>query len=586
MKKRYVIDCEVYTNYFLLSAMDMSSGEILHFEKDVSAIRSFMKDNLTISFNGLNYDLPIIACAIRGASNQKIKELSDKIITSKLPSSRVCRDNNVQVPPWDHIDLFEVAPGTASLKIYGGRLHQKKLQDLPFAPDTILTESQIEAVKLYCVNDLHTTTALLMALRAELNLRIDIGKQYGMDVRSKSDAQIAESIILHELERRTGKSYTRPDTTADGFWYKNPGFISFKSENLRGVFDNILDTPFHSGGNGAVVMPSFLKTPITIDDRPYQMGIGGLHSMEKSQYIQCKPGMVLVDYDVASYYPSIILQQKIYPEHIGKDFIEVYQNIVTRRLKAKSEGNKTVADTLKIVLNSSFGKFGSKYSKFYSPDLLIQTTITGQLALIMLIERLADAGISTISANTDGIVLYYPKSKTRDVEKITFDWQLETSYALEETQYRAIASRDVNNYLAVKPDMSIKSKGCFAKSSLSKNPDFQIVYRAVAEKLVSGTPIVTTIRASRDIREFVCVRRVQGGAVWRGEKLGKTVRFYYSTEVGSDEAITYLINGNRVPKSNGAKPAINLPEDFPEDINYGIYITESEKVLKEVGYHA
>ena len=39
----------------------------------------------------------------------------------------------------------------------------------------------------------------------------------------------------------------------------------------------------------------------------------------------------------------------------------------------------------KIQINGSFGKLGSKYSLLYAPDLLLQTTITGQLALLMLI---------------------------------------------------------------------------------------------------------------------------------------------------------------------------------------------------------
>lgn len=64
--------------------------------------------------------------------------------------------------------------------------------------------------------------------------------------------------------------------------------------------------------------------------------------------------------------------------------------------------------TFKIVLNGTFGKLGSKYSFLYSPNLMIQVTITGQLALLMLIEALEAAGISVVSANTDGIVSRCP----------------------------------------------------------------------------------------------------------------------------------------------------------------------------------
>ena len=116
------------------------------------------------------------------------------------------------------------------------------------------------------------------------------------------------------------------------------------------------------------------------------MGIGGLHSCEKSQYVVADENTVLRDADVSSYYPSIILQQKLSPKAMGKDFITIYQSIVSRRIEAKHRGDKVTADTLKICVNGSFGKLGSKYSALYAPELLIQTTLTGQLALLMLIE--------------------------------------------------------------------------------------------------------------------------------------------------------------------------------------------------------
>ena len=68
-------------------------------------------------------------------------------------------------------------------------------------------------------------------------------------------------------------------------------------------------------------------------------------------------------------------------------------------LEAELSYHKVQTDSLKISVNGSFGKLGSKYSALYAPDLLIQTTVTGQLALLMLIERLHLAGVRVISAN-------------------------------------------------------------------------------------------------------------------------------------------------------------------------------------------
>ncbi|MFA7174773.1 MAG: hypothetical protein WC340_15455 [Kiritimatiellia bacterium] len=253
-------------------------------------------------------------------------------------------------------------------------------------------------------------------------------------------------------------------------------------------------------------------------------------------------------------------------------------------LEAELSYHKTQSDTLKIAINGSFGKLGSKYSALYAPDLLIQTTVTGQLALLMLIERLHLAGVRVISANTDGIVLHHTKAKQPGIDAIMWDWMLDTSYTLERTDYRAIASRDVNNYIAVKLDGSTKGKGCFASGGLQKNPDQPIIYEAVAEYIAKGTPIAKTITECTDICKFCTVRRVKGGAVWRGEKLGKAVRFYLSTSAASDECIHYATNSNRVPKSAGAKPLMDLPDRFPDDVDYHAYLVAAEKLLCEVGY--
>jgi hypothetical protein len=331
-------------------------------------------------------------------------------------------------------------------------------------------------------------------------------------------------------------------------------------------------------------MPDWLReTKIKIGTAEYQMGIGGLHSCEKSQSIVVGPDEILSDWDVASYYPSIILKLHLSPKSMGNDFLRVYQSIVSRRLKAKKEGNKLVADTLKIVVNGSFGKLGSKYSALYAPELLIQTTITGQLCLLMLIERLEAEGIKVVSANTDGIVMRCHKSRADDLERITFDWMLDTSFELERSDYKAIYSRDVNNYIAVKLDGKTKRKGAYSEPTLAKNPDFTIVSDAAVAYLSKGTSIGTTIMNCRDITKFVTVRRVDGGAVWRDEYLGKAVRFYYSTEAGKDEHIAYAKNKNKVPRSDGARPLMQLPDEMPNDIDFAPYIEMAREVLKDLG---
>jgi len=588
-----IVDVETYRNYFLIMFLNIEEKKAAAFEMfdgnplNKERVAQLMRSRVTIGFNSNSFDLYLIAAALDGWSCEKLKELADAIIKSNLPAWRIARDRGVSLPRgWDHIDLIEVAPGQASLKIYGGRLHCPTMQDLPIKPDEMIRPTQRPLLKNYCRNDLDTTAALFRQLEPAIRLRADMGKQYGgIDLRSKSDAQIAEAVIKHELTEMTGKEYRPPKAEVGGVVrYRDPLIVGFRNAGLTEIFERILKTGFPIGMNGAVKMPDWLaEKRIRIGSTEYQMGIGGLHSCEKCQSIVAKPGEILADFDVASYYPSIILKLKLAPKQMGSDFLTVYQSIVTRRLEAKQKKDKLAADTLKIVVNGSFGKLGSMWSALYAPELMIQTTITGQLCLLMLIEQLEAAGVRVVSANTDGIVVYTDGRRAEDLERITFDWMLDTSFELERSDYTAIHSRDVNNYIAVKKDGSTKRKGVYAEPGMSKNPEFTIVADAMAACLAKRVPVEHTISECRDITKFVSIRRVDGGAVWRGEYLGKAVRFYYSTAADRDEQIAYARNSNKVPKSDGARPLMTLPDAFPDDIDIDRYVEMAEEGLKDLG---
>lgn len=593
----YIIDTECYKNYWLFLAVNHKTGSALEIElfgedaklsqEQAKKIERLLLNHETISFNGLNYDIPMICAAMDVWDCKKLHQLSTKIITSQKVTWQILREHKLNVPAYKHhVDIIEIPIGQASLKIYGGRIHTKKMQDLPIDPNALIQDSERSLMRKYCRNDTQVTGELFDALRGQIDLRKEMTAQYGINLNSKSDAQIAEAIIKSELYEQTGEHYRPKQYDANyTFSYRNPEIIQFKTQALCDIFDQLLYETFTLKDNGSVELPQWLIEPITIGKSSYQMGIGGLHSRETAQHIEAVGDFYLSDFDVASYYPSIILHQRLFPETMGEAFLNLYREIVKKRITAKHTGDKVTADTLKIVLNGSFGKFGSKYSSLYSPQLLLQTTITGQLSLLMLIEELELNGIQVVSANTDGIVTYYHASQIPKLQDILFDWEITTSYNLEQTDYRELASRDVNNYIAVKLDGKAKCKGCFGEASLSKNPDGLIIYEAVAQFIANGTPIEKTVTDCDDIRKFVTVRRVTGGALFQGDYLGKAVRFYHSCNLGlADTSLVYAKNGNKVPMSQGCRPLMNLPDTFPDDVDFYYYYTKANEVLKGVGY--
>lgn len=245
--------------------------------------------------------------------------------------------------------------------------------------------------------------------------------------------------------------------------------------------------------------------------------------------------------------------------------------------------HKRKSDSLKLTINGSFGKFGSYYSILYSPKLLIQVTITGQLTLLYLIEKIELAGISVVSGNTDGIVIKCPLHRQDELNNIIKEFEKETNFETEETKYFCVSSRSVNDYLALKTDLECKGKGKLGRgiTKLFKNPDKFICITAIENLLAKSIPVEQTISECKDITQFITVRGVKGGGVKDGEFLGKVVRYYYANT--TDSPIVYAKSGNKVPDSEGAMPCMEIPDQFPHDVDLEHYVRLTRKMLDEMG---
>jgi len=595
MENLVVLDCEVYPNYTLFAFKNIDNQNILTVEikgsdsslddESYRKLNTIMKKRTTFGFNSRNYDIPVILFALKRKTAKEIHKLSNYIIENNSPGWMTLQKFDLVWSPFEikHFDVQEPSPGVrVSLKLYGARLNSHRLQDLPIEPGMTLNEVDMENVKLYCLNDLNTTIDLFNHIKDRMQLRFDMSKQYTQDLLSKSDAQIAEAVIKSELNKKfPGRRLYAPKIPDSAtFKYLAPNFIKFETPQLKEILRSINETTFQLDAKGSIKLPADLKkAKIKLGKSIYQLGIGGIHSTEKKQCVIPNKDQILADKDVASYYPSIILNLELYPKHLGTSFLDIYRNIVEQRLKAKKEGNKVVNESLKIVINGSFGKLGSKYSALYSPDLMIAVTLTGQLALLMLIEKLELNEISVISSNTDGFVSLMHKDQYQTYDDICFGWELNTGFDLEETRYKALYSRDVNNYLAV-TEKGAKGKGIFTIDSIGKNPQAPICINSVIDLFTKNIPIEKTIRECKDLTQFLTVRSVTGGAVFRNEYLGRVVRWIYST---NGEAIKYKKNGNKVAKSDGARPIMTL-DNFPTDIDYARYINEAMDILDDLGF--
>ena len=598
-----IADTECFRDYWSIGFKSPESGKSIVYEYydghplDKKGIASVFRRYTVITFNGIKYDLPMILYAMSGATNEELKEASDDLIKYGTPHWVFMERRGLSMPDFiDHIDLMSVSPGAPqmpSLKIYAGRLHSRKMQELPIDPDDSIGEMERQALLSYLPNDLDCTIDLYNDLKAQLDLRAVMSAEYGIDLRSKSDPQIAEAIIKTEVERVTGTRLYKPDVRAGSFQYKVPPFIEFQTPQLQAVLDELRTLKIGIDHGGVVQAPDYLKSlTVTIDKATYTIGIGGLHSCESRVSHYSNDEFVLLDRDVTSYYPSIIMQSGLYPKAIGPEFLKVYKSILDRRIAAKRSGDKNKAESLKLAGNGCYGKLGSPYSVLYAPDLMIQVTLTGQLAILMLIEQMELRGMSVVSANTDGFVTKVPRDRRWQFSATCFDWELQTGFNLEETEYRSLHSRDVNNYISIaveKGKPKVKVKGAFASSGpglpgasgQKKNPNMDICTDAVVAYLKDGVPIEETIEWCTDPRRFLVVRRVTGGAMKDDEKIGKALRWYYSKDMQG--GFVYAKNGNAVPESIGARLMMELTDRVPADLDYDYYIREAYAILQDLG---
>ena len=590
------INVESYPNYFLITFKLHNKNAFLQLECgqgksfNPNFLSWLMHNYRTVGFNSINYDLLLIWLSYRFQDASILKDATNDIIIRDMRDWEIKKQYQFQTFNTPHVDLIEVAPLKGSLKLYGARLHTQSIQEQPFDINADLSEFEIGELKKFNCKQLDITEELFNFMKERLDLRESMGNEYHENLMSKSDAQIAEVILTKEIRRLSNTKIEKPEIEpGTAYRYSIPHYITYQTPELQKLLERVRKAKFIVQLSGKIAIPEELTNAVQINKGSYRIGIGGLHSSEECATYMANDDMSIVDRDVASYYPRLITTLRLFPPNCGPNFLVAFEKIIDVRLDAKKRKIFSRDKGLKIVINGTSGKLSDVWSNFYSPDNTIQMTVSGQLALLMWIEMLELAGIQVISANTDGIVMLVPKAKEDTLIEIVNYWENISGFTTEETRYKGYYARDVNSYFAVKLDGSVKKKGPWAEvgsqsgTQLDTNPQILICTDAVEALLSKGTPIEQTIRECQNFTRFVTVRQAKApGAHWKGEYLGKVLRWYYAK--GETGCIQTVAHNSKVADSDGAKPAMDLPEVLPDDIDYGWYERKCKEMLEDIGY--
>lgn len=596
--KKAVYDIETYINYFGAIFKDVDTKEIKEFivykdRNDLPYLRQFILFDCEwlIGYNNFYFDNQLLNYIIHNdnATTESIYELANRIVNSD--------DKYFEWKyklPFKSVDLMKVGNLQKSLKLVAVNLKWPKIQDLPISWNNAITDNDLQLLHNYNLNDVEITEALYYRLLPEIKMRQEAEQIYHVPLISESDSGMANRLMekfYAELTEQKKEDFKKLRTDRNIILFKSIIFpdIVFFTPILRELLKDIKSHIYYKS-------QKYFNRTVTFDGVKYQLGIGGIHSMDKGGIFESTEDVKIIDEDITSMYPTIIINNRIKPQHLDRKFIDKYKELRDSRIEAKKEGRKIESDALKIVLNSIYGKFRNEHHWLYDPLAALQVTINGQLYILMLIEELVTNGFKVISANTDGIITIVPKDKNTLYNIICDEWCKYTNFKLEYTEYTKYIRRDVNNYIAVKEDGSTKEKGEFLlpdNKSLMQGYDKPIVSMALREFFLNNKDIVNFIKDHSDIYDFCIAKKTdkkfQNEYHWidnSGElvitKLQKSIRYYVSTRGGSlykynPEEDTYInyCAGKSVKLFNNY---VKLPiQDY--EIDYGFYISETQKII-------
>ena len=418
----------------------------------------------------------------------------------------------------------------------------------------------------------------------------------GLDVRvfSQSEAQLGEYTVLTRLSRETGIStkelrlaaQSQPVVTEFAVADLLVPMIAFKTAPYQACLESMRLARITKAKEGKL-HTEWPLNKITFDKVTYQFGLGGIHSSDAPLVCHADEDMALVDFDVTSFYPAIIIALGIRPDHIPAEFTAILDDIRRKRVEAKRNKNKVVAQAMKIVINAVFGKSNSPYSALYGPRCTYTVTILGQMLLLMLIEEMTVAGATVISANTDGILVRYRRDRETAIMDAKSAWEQRTQLSLESTPYRFYARTSVNDFIAANADNAdVKRKGVFAYGDEGK-ADGIVIAKALEAYFMHGVDPKEFIGRHDIAADFMYYQRAKDKMVFKadGQELPQTIRWYAATQgiklirTGGKSGPTSLPNGNR------ARLALTLPGSHASalvDLDREHYVAEAKEIIAKI----
>ena len=609
-----VYDIEIFPNVFHCTCKDTEENKLYFFEisdrkNQLTELVDFffyknIGDKMFCGYNNKHYDDVVINYLID--FYYKMDTLSyDKVCTSLYNLSNTIitaeEGDTSKFKRWKYAKYFysmDLLTMLFSSKLRVGlkemqvTMHYKNVEEYSGDFSQFLPDSEIDNMIRYNINDVESTTELLNRLKDDVQLRLFIEKEYGIDALSMDSVKFGETLLLKKYCEQTKLSEQYVKTLRSPMDYiplKDVilPFISYKNPKLQDVLEDMKSQIVYSKERKGY------EKKFVLSNVRYSVGVGGIHSLHTPQIFVPNDNEYIGHSDVASMYPSFIIKYKWIPRHLGKEFWQVYSQIYKERIEAKHSGQKLKNLALKLTLNSVTGKMQQETSWMYDPFSVFKIRINGQLILLMLVDRLLELNCKIVQVNTDGVMYIAQKTQREAVQEAVSEVEQLTQLTFESDDYEAFYQYAINDYFGVEKGYSqshdpklIEKKGMFITDPrLGKGLAPAIIPKAVINYFLTKQPTFEYIKSSKDIKDFMMYQRVDKKfkVIHGDEPVQRINRFYAST---NDYSLFKVDDTGKVANmlTKSGVTILNEMNDIPIEnrhINYQYYIGEANKIISE-----
>ena len=615
-KTAHVYDIEVFPNCFHATVLNTETNEYAKFEisirkQQIHELCDYFKTKnaMFVGYNNHHYDDLIINYIMEYRDTlqymyfsdicKSLFNMSQTIIQSQDEDSTRLKLNHWKyMRSFDSMDLLsmmfskKLRVGLKSMQV---TMQYNNVQEYSGNFDEDIPECDINQMIEYNINDVNSTAELLNRCQKDIELRLWIEQEYGIDALSMDSVKFGERILASEYCKRTNTPWNVLKTMRSPMDYiplKDVifPFISYSNPILQNVLEDMKKQVVSS-----LERKSYDKQ-FVLSRVHYSVGVGGIHSIHTPEIFVPKCDEYIGHADVTSMYPSLLIQYKLTPRHLGDEFCDIYSKFYKERVEAKHSGQKMKNLALKLTLNSVTGKMQEPTSWMYDPFNVFRIRINGQLILLMLVDRLLKLNCKIVQVNTDGVMYICKKESHEAVQEAIHDVEQLSKLGFETGCYEAFYQYAGNDYFGVLDGYSlshnpelIEKKGMFiTEVKLGKGLAPTIIPTAVINYFVNKTPIRETIRNCTDIKKFLMSQRVakEFKVEYDGKQVSRINRFYASTNGAflfkyKEDNTGKKSYGNMLTKSGVT--ILNKFDNKPineRKINYRYYESEAVKIVK------